>query len=1390
MSQYNAQFNLQSNVAQVMGQINTALSGLNTRLGGLEGKAKAATGPVNQLAGGIEKINQNIGTAAQGVKDLAEGMKSLGRTTIKMGNIAQGIEGLNNVFTKSAANNVKTYASAMEKLAAAMKDAAGAARVLSKAGVRMGGGGGPGLRITTAGGGGGGIGPGSKTGARLAPKQRPGVAPGNIAGAMQPERSLKSARALMQLGSAAQGAAIGMSLLERNMMGVVFGLVFLQFGVTSTIALFAALTVAIGGTMIAATSLIALLAKAGAVGMEFERSGQQIASFFRSGDFAVELKHLSDEISRTFGIAHEETDKLVYDLAKTGQATDQYIKAILNTATANGVAISEVSGRWNQIMKADATARQGLIERFARDYGLPVKQYSSDVELAIAMNERFRGSVEAMAQTTSGTWGKVKANMHVFMQSMGILVNEIIRPFLELMDAFTDALIEGFAEAREAMGLEKMEGEFKGLRAEIQKLIPWVSMLGNLLGKFMFWTIMNVTKALKTLSGVLVRALAFWKAYRDQIRATGVAFAKDFLANLTGATALLTATTSALRGFFDAFIDAPKVPGGKQGFSKFLDDIVHAVDNFFSAVFRWIRLPKPSQFLDDIADSVDNFTKKVNIKSLVSSLTGIGRAIDDYLLKISKPGGLRSFGDDILELLVTGLRNVVAKLPTKLVGAGKGIMETILDILFSPKQGFAKLGDDILQGLVTTFKNLPKLLVGALRGGASITRIIEGALIGGGRMFVGLGDNILKMLGTSLAGLAKSPGALLKGLVSGLKGGIISALLETVTLEVVDMLPISDKLKDSLNGVLRMAFLGAGIGALFGPLGIVVGAGVGAAIGGGLEMIAPGTSKKVMDFMDATIMKGFKKAGEFFMDDVVPAFKKGFDWFQKEAVPVIKEVAKAVGDFLGPRLQKLGDFITQRLAPALNKMFTSIGQSLLPVLKEFWQLLQDPILPILGDLFVALGKLYLKFEKNVLPIIADFVIIMIEDVIPMIIKVIAWIVEHLLDKALTPLVRFIDDKVRWVLKEVLIPAFEDVDDAIENTISVFQAIWDKAKLVYNWLKDTFSWFLENVLKPAFETVMKIINGSPGVIPTFQALWDKGKEVYTWFKDTFSWFLENTLKPAFETVMKVINGDPGVISVLTALWDKAKEVYNWVKDFFIKLWENEVSNAFLAINTVANAADGPIAAFQAIWDKGKEFYDWIVNTLLPKIQGLPGNITGLISGIGATFTGIAGAIYNGMVGTIDTIIGAINSAIKGANILNPFKNIPPIPYLRDDKSYTPVAIPLQPPGSSTPPVVPQAPPGWGSEQPYMQHGGIVPGRHGTKRWVLAEAGEYFGGDPRFATPTSRNSWGGEGGGGNIYFDLRGAVIADDAAMDKFALKIGNKIAGTWFSTRRMTLPRSG
>ncbi len=304
---------------------------------------------------------------------------------------------------------------------------------------------------------------------------------------------------LLRVGSAAQGMMIGTGILSRNITSIGFGLIFLRWAQLPLALLAAGFTVAAGAAL-------GLASASSAAGIAFEASGQKMANFFRSGKVAMEIAQQADEISRRWGIPQSETTPLLASLQSQGMRSNTYIKGALNIAAAvPGATPSGVGADIAAVGRAPGEQRAAAATNFANKYQLPAANYTSTLQLMEAANERFGGSVEAMADTTQGKIGQMKAGWTSFIILVGTVMNAVIKPLFTPIIALMNGMIKGFGEAREAGDTTgDLSSAIEDLSRATARLAPYLERFGYLLGKVVYSALILTAKAVKVFIDALI----------------------------------------------------------------------------------------------------------------------------------------------------------------------------------------------------------------------------------------------------------------------------------------------------------------------------------------------------------------------------------------------------------------------------------------------------------------------------------------------------------------------------------------------------------------------------------------------------------------------------------------------------------------------------------------------------------------------------------------------------------------------------------------------------------------------------------------------------------------------------------------------------------------------
>lgn len=1011
--------------------------------------------------------------------------------------------------------------------------------------------------------GGGVTGPYKPVASSAEPPRKGGVVPlhgkDRIRGQAMPERTQEQAKALLRLSSAAQGVMVGMGLAQGSVMNLAFSFVFLSYGIVKLVALFAALTAAVVGLK----KLFVDLPKAAqAVGQAFEASGQQMASFLRSAQMAWDVMEQGRIIAENYGVAVDDARQAVFELTKVNQAQAPVIQALLNASAATGRAFSDVARQYAEILRASNEQRSGLVRQFAKDMDITVRDYANTVELINAINERFAGAAEAQAQTTAGMIGRMRAYINSLMTDIGIIVNEAIKPVIGVFAGFFQGMSKGFRSAMEAAKANgKLNKNLQEVRAAASSLLPKMTELGYVIGRALFGAIMLVVRAIKFFLDLADRVAGVIKRVIDEIRSVAQTLKRDgidpfldappvVLIAVTLITRILSRLISFLvddlaRSLGSAADEVARI--GPRLVSAF-DDIAKGIGRVFSSLADEL-----GRAVQPILSTTDDLLKRAG--SLGTS------AIDDLAAKItaSKPK-LSAAIDDVL----VNLRNIGKNLSLPSAGDDVG-------------KSFGSLADDL-------FKGLRQAITGVFGAASAI-------------------DDIGRAIWQPIKVALTIPANLFRGLVDGLKSGLVLALGEAFALTAVDMLPISESLKTSISGIIQMTFLGAGLGTAFGPGGLVAGAAIGAAIASGLELAKPGLSNDVMTKLNEAVGEGLEKFYNFARTNIAPnisAFMKGLLGIKVQPpevssyVPTLEEFDSMMEPG-GPRpvLEELDALMeqTKKVEEANNSFAATMGGVVHDAIAK-----TADIIGKLVEKIIEVGTKVGEFAKGAW---SEF-------------KELLGMLGDYIEERFGPTWK----RLSTFYTEELVPALKSVYGWFEeNVFPIFKTIWgfvqDELLPVLGRLA---MWFGENLLK----AIGILIDGGLRILlDTFNDAWDLFEQ-YIW--------------PSIETGVKII-GDlaEGIIDVGKAVYEKLEPYLKWVWNFLkndlgpviddvvqlgLKVMEetiNAIANIPSPFQVIKTALDGVKETAQAIWDTIQKIANMSPIDIAKKIPGA-GVIGGVIGGI--------------------------------------------------------------------------------------------------------------------------------------------------------------------------------
>jgi len=230
--------------------------------------------------------------------------------------------------------------------------------------------------------------------------------------------------------SAAQGLMLAMSILEGNLRGVLFTMIFLYRSVPKVTFTVAALTVTILG-----------LARAGAMVEDLLFRFKQLTgsikeatrAYILAHTWAIRLGRTSEEVAATFQLLYRE-----------GLLSVEALKAIATMAAATGKTMEEAASLY---IRAIGRERENL--KALEDVGIRVNSTLIDLSnrraVAEAVNQaifaRWPRAMQEYARTGRGAWMRIKAAIEAAFKILALPVWRIVfRPALLAVARFAESV--------------------------------------------------------------------------------------------------------------------------------------------------------------------------------------------------------------------------------------------------------------------------------------------------------------------------------------------------------------------------------------------------------------------------------------------------------------------------------------------------------------------------------------------------------------------------------------------------------------------------------------------------------------------------------------------------------------------------------------------------------------------------------------------------------------------------------------------------------------------------------------------------------------------------------------------------------------------------------------
>ncbi len=297
-------------------------------------------------------------------------------------------------------------------------------------------------------------------------------------------------------------------------------------------------------------------------------------------------------------------------------------------------------------------------------------------------------------------------------------------------------------------------------------------------------------------------------------------------------------------------------------------------------------------------------------------------------------------------------------------------------------------------------------------------------------------------------------------------------------------------------------------------------------------------------------------------------------------------------------------------------------------------------------------------------------------------------------KGITKAIRWISELVTKIrtagggfktARDIISKVFSSIRSVISTAVKIITGLWDRfGKQIVNQIKTSFA-FIWNIIKAAFKVIQGIFNVFKGIFTGDWSLFWKGIKaifggIWNAIKAVFS-AVWNTIKNIAQAVWNAISGVAKAIwngikayfefwlkaakTVFTTVWNAIKAVITGIWDGIKKVasvvWEGIKKVIW---DPVKWAWDKIVGAWNAIRDFIVGIWDGIKDTASSVWGGISNAVARIWDGIKDTWSRVWDGITGVVKKAVNGIIKGVNGAIRGMNIINPFKDIPKIPEWKD------------------------------------------------------------------------------------------------------------------------------
>jgi hypothetical protein len=663
---------------------------------------------------------------------------------------------------------------------------------------------------------------------------------------------MMQSRFAQNLSASMQGLLIALSALQGNVMGLAFGLLFLQFTTNPLLAAFSALGVIIGG----------LGVKAGMAAASTEQLRREIT--FAVGDVqkADLILNRAQFGAEQFGFLRDDLAKAFTELERFGVLSERTAVLVQNVAAGTGKTATEIAESIVSVVRDGSTSSLRQLGFTKKQ----IEQFKTLEDVVVRLEERFKGAAEAQKNSLRGVLGSTSAAFKSLFEAIGLpFLRNVLLPVLQELNR---SIFNTGRAARDAL--------------------PFIERFTKAIGVVLVNAIRLVTKLLKLAGDAVKKFLATFKPTFGILEDI-LSELKDFISNFPALSAAALITALGLMG--------------KELFKQAIKSIIGIFGAALLAFFTQRALEEELKrlgFSEALAEAVSGALAGALGGVVAARILGAsGRTTLAAAIFGAIAGALiASTPDEVTDELTNAVRRAFRKFQEELpnqgfVGAAaEGIAELFANIGPALEARLIGMGIGALIGaaIAAALGANPIIITGAAISAAALVGSIldtiilpDGTLDIGQAVFTGfataLGATIGGLLGASIGGIT---GGLIGSGIGALLGGAIATALGEYLADAEGNLRIE-------NAVILAA--GAGLGAalgglLAGPFGAAIGAILGGTVATAIiEALGLGPDRNEIAF------KSFVKVLEQGVEDALADFQP-----QVEATSIIQVFKNVLED--------------------------------------------------------------------------------------------------------------------------------------------------------------------------------------------------------------------------------------------------------------------------------------------------------------------------------------------------------------------------------------------------------------------------------------------------------------------------------------------------------------